>query len=65
MNSNEVEYSIAQTDDSWITTLDYLHSSHEIVIDLDITVIPQFIFLYHAAVYDNSFLSNMLQKNND
>lgn len=66
LDSNEIEYSTAQTDDSWIITFDYLHSSHEIVIDLDITVIPEFSFscillLFMIAVS----LAILLQKNNE
>jgi len=66
LNSNEIEYSAAQTDDSWIITFDYLHSSHEVVIDLDITVIPEFSFsctllLFMMAVS----LAILLQKNNE
>ncbi len=51
LDSNEVEYSIAQTDDSWIITLGYLHNSHEIVIDLDVTVIPEFSFPYITLLF--------------
>jgi hypothetical protein len=66
VDSYEVEFSAAQTDDSWIITFDYLHSSHEIVIDLDITVIPEFSFscillLFMIAVS----LAILLQKNNE
>lgn len=66
LDSNEVEYSTAQTDDSWIITLDYLHSSHEIVIDLDITVIPEFSFSYIMLLFMIiASLAIILQKNNE
>jgi len=66
LDSNEVEYSTAQTDDSWIITFDYLHSSHEVIMDLDITVIPEFSFscillLFMMAVS----LAILFQKNNE
>ncbi len=42
LDSNEAECSINQRDNSWGITLFYSHSSHEILIDLDVTVIPEF-----------------------
>lgn len=51
LDSNEVEYSIAQTSDSWIITLYYFHSLHEIVIDLDVTVIPELSFPYIMLLF--------------
>ncbi|PVX26395.1 MAG: hypothetical protein CW716_06060 [Candidatus Bathyarchaeum sp.] len=46
VDSSEVEFLATETDDSWIITFDYLHSSHEVVMDLDITIIPEFSFSY-------------------
>lgn len=66
LDSNQLEYSTAQTDDSWIITFNYLHSSHDIVIDLDITVIPEssvsYIVLLFTIVVS---LAIIFQKNNE
>lgn len=66
LDSNQLEYSTAQTDDSWIITFDYLHSSHEIVMDLDITIIPEFSFSYILLLFMIAIsLAILLQKNNE
>jgi len=42
LDGNQSEYSIASIDDSWLLTFDYIHSSHQVVLDLDIDIIPEF-----------------------
>lgn len=46
VDSFEVGFSVAETADSWVITFEYLHSSHEVVMDLDITIVPEFSFSY-------------------
>ena len=41
-DGNQSEYSIASIDDSWLLTSDYLYSVHQLVVDLDITIVPEF-----------------------
>jgi len=66
LDSNQLEYSTAQTDDSWIITFDYLHSSHEVVIDLDITIIPEFSFSCILLLFMITVsLAILLQKNHE
>lgn len=42
LNDEQSEYSITSTDDSWLVTFDYTHSTHQVVIDLDVNIIPEF-----------------------
>jgi len=42
LNGNQTECSITSRDDSWLLTLNYTHSTHQVVIDLDINIIPEF-----------------------
>lgn len=34
LGGNQTEYSITSTDDSWLLTFDYIHSTHQVVVDL-------------------------------
>jgi hypothetical protein len=64
VDSYEVEFSVAETDDSWTITFDYLHSSHEVVMDLNVTIIPEFSFSYILILLMVAVsLAVMLQKN--
>jgi PKD repeat protein len=42
LDGNESEYSITSLDNSWLLTFDYIHSTHQVVVDLDINIIPEF-----------------------
>jgi len=42
LDGNESEYTIASKDDSWLLTFTYIHSDHQVVVDLDINIIPEF-----------------------
>jgi len=42
IDGNQTEYTITSTDDSWLLTLSYMHSTHQVVVDLDINIIPEF-----------------------
>jgi len=42
LDGNPFEYSITSTDDSWLLTFNYMHSTHQVVVDLDINIIPEF-----------------------
>lgn len=42
LDGNQSEYSITSLDDSWLLTFDYMHSTHQVVVDLDINIIPEF-----------------------
>jgi len=42
LDGNQTEYSITSTDGSWVLTFNYVHSTHQVVIDLDINIIPEF-----------------------
>ena len=35
-------FTMSSTDDSWLLTFDYSHSTHQVKVDLDITAIPEF-----------------------
>jgi len=43
LTGNQTEYSITSTDDSWLLTFNYVHSTHQVVVDLDINIIPEFL----------------------
>lgn len=45
------EYSITAQDDSWLVTFYYYHSTHQIVVDLNIYVIPEFQLLIFIALF--------------
>jgi outer membrane protein assembly factor BamB len=42
LDGNQTEYSIASTDDSWLLTFNYIHSTHKVAVDLDINIVPEF-----------------------
>jgi len=42
LNGSQTEYSTASLDDSWLLTFNYTHSTHQVIIDLDINIIPEF-----------------------
>ena len=42
LDNNQTEYSIASTDDSWLLTFNYTHSTHTVRVDLSASVIPEF-----------------------
>jgi len=42
LDGNQSEYSITSLDDSWLLTFNYVHSTHQVVVDLDINIIPEF-----------------------
>jgi len=42
IDGNQTKYTITSTDDSWLLTLSYMHSTHQVVVDLDIKIIPEF-----------------------
>jgi hypothetical protein len=42
LDGNQTEFSITSIDDSWLLTFNYIHSTHQIVVDLDINIIPEF-----------------------
>jgi hypothetical protein len=42
LDGNQVEYSVQSNDDSWCLIINYAHSTHRIVVDLDVSIIPEF-----------------------
>jgi len=42
LDGNQSEYTITSTDDSWLLTFTYMHSTHQVAVDLDITIVPEF-----------------------
>lgn len=42
VDNNLTECSIASLDDSWLLTLSYTHSTHQVVVDLNTNLIPEF-----------------------
>jgi len=42
LDGNQLEYNVTSTDDSWLLTFTYTHSAHQVVVDLDINIIPEF-----------------------
>jgi hypothetical protein len=42
IDGNQTEYTITSTDDSWLLALSYIHSTHQVVVDLDTNIIPEF-----------------------
>jgi hypothetical protein len=42
LDGNQSEYSITSKDDSWLLTFTYTHSTHRIVVNLDITKVPEY-----------------------
>jgi len=42
LDGNKSEYTITSKDDSWLLTFIYIHSTHQVVVNLDINIIPEF-----------------------
>ena len=42
LNGSQVEYSLLSIDDSWCLIINYEHSTHRIVLDLNVDIIPEF-----------------------
>jgi hypothetical protein len=42
LDGNQTEYLIASIDNSWLLTFSYMHSNHQIAVDLDINTVPEF-----------------------
>jgi parallel beta-helix repeat protein len=42
LDGSQTQYSIASTDDSWLLTFNYTHSTHKVVVNLNINAIPEF-----------------------
>jgi parallel beta-helix repeat protein len=42
LDGNESTYSVTSIDDSWLVTFDYMHSTHQVIVDLDVTKVPEF-----------------------
>jgi PKD repeat protein len=42
LEGNQIEYSMTSTDDSWLLTFIYMHSTHQVAVDLDINIVPEF-----------------------
>jgi len=42
LDDNKTDYTITSTDDSWLLTLNYTHSTHQVLVDLNTEVIPEF-----------------------
>jgi hypothetical protein len=42
LDGNQVEYSLLSIDDSWCLIINYEHSTHRIVLDLNVDIIPEF-----------------------
>jgi hypothetical protein len=47
LDGNQTQYSIASTDDSWLLTFNYTHSTHKVAVDLNVTIpeFPSFLIL--------------------
>jgi PKD repeat protein len=41
LDGNQLNYSIASTDDSWLLTFNYTHSTHKVAVDLNAATIPE------------------------
>ncbi|MCW4034848.1 MAG: hypothetical protein NWF03_05740 [Candidatus Bathyarchaeota archaeon] len=42
LDGNQMDYSLTSTDDSWCLIIDYQHSTHQFVVDLNVNAIPEF-----------------------
>ena len=42
LDGNQVEYTVQSADDSWCLIINYAHSTHQIVVALDTSIIPEF-----------------------
>jgi hypothetical protein len=42
LDGNQTEYLITPTDDSWLLTFNYTHSTHRVAVDLNVNLIPEF-----------------------
>jgi hypothetical protein len=42
LDGNQTEFSAISTEDSWLLSFNYIHSTHQVVMDLDINIIPEF-----------------------
>jgi parallel beta-helix repeat protein len=42
LDGNQTQFSILSIDDSWLLTFEYQHSSHQVQVDFDVTIIPEF-----------------------
>jgi PKD repeat protein len=50
LDGNQTEYSITSTDDSWLLTFNYTHSTHKIIVDLNTNAIPEFLSLMLTSI---------------
>jgi len=41
LDGNQTEYLITSVDDSWLLAFDYIHSIHQVMVDLEINIIPE------------------------
>ena len=42
LDGNDTQYSIASTDDSWLLTFNYTHSTHKVAVDLNVNPVSEF-----------------------
>jgi hypothetical protein len=42
LDGEQLEFSIASIDDSWLLSFTYEHSTHQVAVDLNINIIPEF-----------------------
>jgi PKD repeat protein len=42
LDGNQLNYSIASTDDSWLLTFNYTHSTHKVAVNLNAAAVPEF-----------------------
>ena len=41
LDGNQTEYAITSVNDSWLLAFDYIHSIHQVMVDLEINIIPE------------------------
>jgi len=51
LDGNQIEYSIVSLDDSWLLTFNYIHSTHQVVVDLDVYIVPEFSITMILSVF--------------
>ncbi len=42
LDGEQQEFSVASIDDSWLLSFTYQHSTHQVAVDLDVNIIPEF-----------------------
>ena len=63
LDNNQTDYSITSTDDSWLLTFNYTHSTHNVAVDLNVATVPEFpSFLILPLFFITTLLSALIYR---